>query len=171
MMRPAKTDRTAPRAWGSIPYLSIAALLLTSLPGPALGAASADPAIQGAARSDELATILARPLFAPSRRPALSPDRVEGTPRLAGIIESEGKASAIFMLPGRERGVIVPIRGTMGNWQIVSIGGGAVTIRENGQDRILRPDRDRQSTHPANAPSLDFAPPVSSESFPPGMPQ
>lgn len=116
---------------------------------------------------------LARPLFSPSRRPAPSMAVLSGTPRLSAIIDHDGHGSAIFMIPGRERGLIVPLGGTIGAWQLMGIAGNTVTIRENGRDRVLRPDRDRHAAQPASSPpsanslaptdSAGFAPPASSD--------
>ncbi|BAT20624.1 hypothetical protein [Asaia bogorensis] len=129
---------------------------------------------------------LARPLFAPTRRPSPTGNALAGTPRLTGIIENGGVSRAIFMIPGQERGVIVPLQGYIGNWQVIAIGKGTITIREAGQDRLMRPDRARlsgpsmpdhapQSENPLETFSRDelsrFAPPASSDTPPPGMPQ
>lgn len=136
---------------------------------------------------------LARPLFSPSRRPAPSTAVLSGTPRLSAIIDHDGHGSAIFMIPGRERGLIVPVGGTIGAWHLKAIAGNTVTIRENGRDSVLRPDRDRHAAPPSSdssssvsapapadnlAPtdSSGFAPPASSDSAPldnapSGMPQ
>ncbi|WP_222548261.1 hypothetical protein [Asaia lannensis] len=129
---------------------------------------------------------LARPLFSPSRRPALSKAALSGTPRLSAIIDHNGHGSAIFMIPGRERGLIVPVGGTVGTWHLKAIAGNSVTIIENGRDRILRPDRDRHASQSVSssptennlAPtdSSGFAPPASSDpapfdNAPSGMPQ
>ncbi|NVN42436.1 hypothetical protein HW537_00815 [Asaia siamensis] len=128
--------------------------------------------------------ILARPLFTPTRRPPPSTAITTGTPRLSAIIDGTGPQRAIFMLPGRDRGVVVPVNGVIGAWQVTGIENGAVRIRDGHGERVLRPDRERAehaapnplpfapSSQPAPRPEPDFAPPASSlDNAPPGMPQ
>jgi len=154
--------------------------LLNCLTEPAL-AASQNPIEQPLARQTQ---ILARPLFTPTRRPPPSTALMTGTPRLSAIIDGTGQQRAIFMLPGHDRGVIVPVNGVIGAWQVIGIDNGAVRIRDGRGERLLHPDRERTdpatpdqlpfapSSQPAQRPEPDFAPPASSlDNAPPGMPQ
>ncbi|WP_336946257.1 hypothetical protein [Asaia sp. HN010] len=160
-------------------------LFPVSLAAPAL-AASQNPLTEPLARQE---IILARPLFTSTRRPPPSNAIVAGTPRLSAIIDGTGQQRAIFMLPGRERGVIVPVNGVIGAWQVIGIEHGAVRIRDGHGERLLRPDRERPGREPIDPdaadqlpfapasqapqrPEPDFAPPASSlDNATPGMPQ
>lgn len=98
------------------------------MPAPAL------PAPGGAAQDGEAgkwaAEVLARPLFAPGRRPdATAQAKAANTlPRLAGIIVSAGTASAIFMAPG-QKPQIAGMGGQVGAYAVQSIDPDEVRLR------------------------------------------
>lgn len=161
-------------------HAALCGLLIVMAWGLDRGARAGTPAVSGDIGLWQ-GRILSRPLFSPSRRPAPDLATPGGTPRLAGVIDQDGTGRAIFVLPGRDRGLIVPVGGTIGVWKIVSIAGNRVTILENGQTRQVQPDRNRLPSGPAPsdphssslAPtdSSGFAPPASPDNDSPGMPQ
>ncbi|MFW7269014.1 hypothetical protein ACMAUO_13730 [Gluconacetobacter sp. Hr-1-5] len=104
-------------------------------------------------------TILARPLFSPTRRPADMPGTGDTTPRLTGIVVGSGRRRAIFMIPGQDRGQIADVGDLIGPWRIVAIENGTIRVRDMAGEHVMRPDRDRRTdnrmgdTPPAPAPS------------------
>ena len=91
-----------------------------SVPGPAVPAG----------RPAELAaSILARPLLSPGRRPPTAPRAatpVTELPRLTGIIISPDGRSAIFA--GRPRALVIPEGGQVGEYTVRQIAPGLVTL-------------------------------------------
>jgi hypothetical protein len=89
------------------------------------------------------ARTVARPLFAPSRRPP-SPKGVPGgtatePPRLSGIISWPGGNSAIFQPAKASHPTIVGEGETMGEWKVQSIVAGTVTVSRGDQRLLLHP--------------------------------
>ncbi|WP_342629383.1 hypothetical protein AAC691_06420 [Nguyenibacter vanlangensis] len=140
----------------------LAAMMLCAASAPARAQSPPAPGGQGlpdAARIDAWRqTVLARPLFSPSRRPATAQGAAAGTPRLAGIVVSGGRRHAIFMIPGQDRGQVADIGATVGPWRVVAIEGGAVRVRGAGGEQSLRPDRDRGADLRPAGPSSGASP-------------
>ncbi len=86
----------------------------------------------------DAATVLARPLFARSRRPAVdtarSPSWSSAPPRLAGIIVAQNYRRAVFEKPGHAP-VTVGEADIVGDWHIVRISTESVTVA-NGQESL-----------------------------------
>jgi hypothetical protein len=114
-------------------------------------------------------TILARPLFAPSRRPPANAPAAPITappplPRVSGIFIDGGSRSVIFAGANGSRPVVVPEGGVMNGFRVQSIDTGQVTVIGPDGPRTLRPSFDQQ---PAPA-----APPQPAPGIPglPGLP-
>ncbi|MBB2205321.1 general secretion pathway protein GspN [Gluconacetobacter takamatsuzukensis] len=90
-------------------------------------------------------TILARPLFSPTRRPTDLPGAGDATPRLTGIVVGNGRRRAIFMIPGQARGRIADVGDSVGPWRIVAIENGAIRVQDPTGEHMMRPDRDRRT--------------------------
>lgn len=85
-------------------------------------------------------TILARPLFSPSRRPAATAAAPGpgGLPRLAGVIVGpEGKT--VIFAAGEGAPILAHEGGQVGAYRVQSIGAGEVTVRGPEGVRVLRP--------------------------------
>ncbi len=106
-------------------------------------------------------TILARPLFAPNRRPPANAPAAAAAappplPRVTGILIDGKSRSVIFANPGG-RPVVVPEGGTMNGFRVQSIDTGQVVLSGPDGPRTLRPSFDPQpaaSAPPAPAPGL-----------------
>ena len=109
--------------------------------------------------------ILARPLFATTRRPADAPAAGPAAapatlPRLAGVLVHGGSRSAIFAATGTGRPAVVGEGGRVGGYTVQSIEAGQVTIAGPGGPQVLHPAFD--------ARALGAAPPLGAG--PPGVP-
>jgi hypothetical protein len=83
---------------------------------------------------------LARPLFAPDRRPAAGSATADpGMPRLTGIIASPDAAVAIFQPAGSTRSVLARSGEHVGGWEVTAIAADAVNLRKQGQVIVLSP--------------------------------
>jgi hypothetical protein len=83
---------------------------------------------------------LARPLFAPDRKPVAGTVAADpGMPRLAGIIESPDAAVAIFQPADGVRPVVARHGEKVGGWEVTSIATGAVNLRRENDVVILSP--------------------------------
>lgn len=107
-----------------------------------------------------IATVLARPLFSPTRRPPAesreASSTVSGLPRLAGIIVGPSGRSAIFA--GEPRPVVVPEGGRINGYIVSSID--AAEVKVAGPEGLL-------TIHPSFQP----APPRGPSQAPrPGQP-
>lgn len=153
MIRTASRSRRAPAA-------CLTATMLGACAVPALAA----PPTQNAQNQPDTAqigswqqTILARPLFSPTRRPAEMQPTGDTSPRLTGIVVSNGRRRAIFMIPGQARGRIADVGNIVGPWQIIAIENGAIRVRSAAGEQSMRPDRDRRTgsgTHDTSPASL-----------------
>jgi hypothetical protein len=92
---------------------------------------------------------LARPLFAPTRKPTASGEA--GLPRLTAIIiASPSDGVAIFQ--GSRSAKPLPVRRgeTVAGWQVMTIGGDTVGLQKGGAQLVIRPEFDNlKSTAPA----------------------
>ena len=87
--------------------------------------------------------ILARPLFAPSRRPpasaAGSGNSNPGFPRLTGIIIMPHQREAIFAVPGKTKPIVVTAGSRLNGALIKSIDASSVVVVDAAGARRLRP--------------------------------
>ena len=107
-------------------------------PVPASGDVPSDQA------SRRVATILARPLFSPNRRPdkVASDGARTGLARLTGIIVSSAGKSAIFAGAAGSKAAVVGEGARIGLYLIESIDAGGVTIVGPNGQRVLHPTFD-----------------------------
>ncbi len=88
-------------------------------------------------------TILARPLFEPSRRPpaaAAGPgNNGPGFPRLTGIIIMPQQREAIFAAPGKSAPIVVTAGSRLNGVLIKSIEAGAIVVVDTAGARLIRP--------------------------------
>ncbi len=92
------------------------------------------------------ATILARPLFYPSRRPpaatAVAATESAGLPRLSAVLVSDAGSTAIFAGPGADKPVIAHVGDTLGAYRVSTISAGQVTLAGPNGQSTLRPSFD-----------------------------
>lgn len=115
------------------------------------------------------ATILARPIFRPDRRPEkAAPVAAAEMPRLTAIVITQSGASAIFVADDGTATAVKP--GGLVDGQVVkSITAGTVTLTSPTGDSILRPQFGAAQESSQTAPPAD-APDFASELPPPGTP-
>ncbi len=126
-------------------------------------------------------TILARPLFSPSRRPGQVAVASAELPRLAGIIIGPGGASAIFAGAGDTRAIIAGPGAHAGPYLVRAVGPAGVTVLGPDGLQLLRPaygsDASRTSAvaepaaPPAGASILDLLRARVQGGLRPGLPQ
>lgn len=87
-------------------------------------------------------TVLARPLFSPSRRPAATVAAGPQQPRLAGIVMGPSGRRAIFAGEGDARGIVAEVGQQAGAWQIRAINETTVQVIGPEGLRTLTPSRD-----------------------------
>lgn len=84
--------------------------------------------------------ILARPLFAPDRRPVAGVAAADPTlPRLAGVISTPEGIIAIFQPENGGKPVLVHSGEQVAGWDVEGIAGQQVTLRKGGQSMVLHP--------------------------------
>lgn len=101
-------------------------------------------------------TILARPLFAPNRRPPANAPAAPAAaapplPRVTGILIDGNSRNVIFANPGG-RPVVVPEGGSMNGFRVQSIETGQVILSGPDGPRTLRPSFDPQPASPSSPP-------------------
>jgi len=121
-----------------------------------------------------VATILARPLFSPGRRPppeGAAPPSVAPTettddalPRLTGVLVSPGGRIAIFADPAGGRPIVLQEGGRIGAFAVQAIEAGQVTLAGPAGVSVLRPTFDAGGD--AASPAMP-APPLPSPPTPP----
>jgi hypothetical protein len=134
---------------------------------PAKPAAPAAAAKAAAPDHDDMVeTLLARPLFSPSRRPDRAAAPAEAgkhdadAPRLAGIlIDGPGKR-AIFALPSGDSQVFVEEGGEVEGWSVDEITPASVTLTGPEGSRKLEPsfDPNAKPAEPAMPPKVNAVP-------------
>ena len=97
--------------------------------------------------------ILARPLFAPKRRPAMmarSPTAPQTVtlPRLSGIVMSGEQRSAIFAADEGRRPVVAELGGRVGQYVVQAIESERVTLVGPGGTRVMQPSFDPNPHRP-----------------------
>lgn len=110
----------------------------------AISPAADATAFRGDETSKYVATILARPLFAPSRRPGATGavGAVAGLGRLSGVMVGPGGRHAIFVMAGGSKPIVVGEGAHIAGYVVQSIDDGAVTILGPDGHRTLRPTFD-----------------------------
>lgn len=105
-----------------------------------------------------LDNILARPLFAATRRPVAAPSGPAPTPaslpRLAGILVNGGVRSAIFAGSGGAKPVVVREGAQIGGYTVQSIEPGQVTLAGTGGAQVVRPTFDARPQSAAAGPAV-----------------
>ncbi len=134
---------------------------VSSLPAPAPPPIPPHPQTAGASPAASWsAAILARPLFAPSRRPPAGPAApgiaLASLPRITGTMVTPAGRSVIFAVPGGKP-VVVGEGGHLGPYTIRRIAAGLVTVDGPGGTRTLGPAFDPNPHAPAA--TLTPAPP------------
>ncbi len=95
--------------------------------------------------ADQVASLLARPLFSPGRRPAAearAPEiaaRPTPLPRLAGIMVTGGTRQAIFAPDAAGKALVVGEGDTIGGFRVQSIHEGEVTLQDGATLHSVRP--------------------------------
>ena len=87
-----------------------------------------------------VAVALARPLFAPDRKPIASGEA--GLPRLTGVIASPNDGVAIFQGSGKVKPLLVRRGETVGGWQVTTIAIDSVGLRKAGAKLTVKPEFD-----------------------------
>ncbi len=116
-------------------------------PAPQVAAAPAASRVAGppGPSADQVAALLARPLFSPGRRPAAEsrpPEaaaRAVSLPRLAGIMVTAGTRQAIFAPDAAGKAVVVGEGDTVGGFRVQSIHEGEVTLQDGATLRSVQP--------------------------------
>ncbi len=99
------------------------------------------------------ATILARPLFEPARRPPLPTAKTPGFPRLTGIVIARELKEAIFVLPGAPQAVVVTPGSHLDGMLIAGIAATGVLVADGAGTRLMRPSFDREAPPPPPTPA------------------
>ena len=89
-----------------------------------------------------VSTILARPLFSPSRRPGQAVVASTELPRLAGIIIGPDGARAIFATSGDRRAIVAGPGGHAGPYLIRAVDRAGVAVTGPDGERLLHPAYD-----------------------------
>ncbi|HEY0181885.1 MAG TPA: hypothetical protein VGC09_03670 [Rhodopila sp.] len=87
-----------------------------------------------------LAEVLARPLFAPDRKPLPGTTAADpGMPRLTGIIASADAKVAIFQPAGDAKPLVARFGEMVGGWEVAAISANAVNLRKQNAVVVLSP--------------------------------
>lgn len=126
------------------------------------------------------ATALARPLFAPDRKPVLEPRGAAiagapGLPRLAGVLVTPAGGAAIFAAASEgAKPQVVRVGDRVGGFEVTAILAGAVTLTGPEGARVIRPSYDPRPAppRPANPPvPAGFVPAAAPGGAPVPLPQ
>lgn len=107
--------------------------------------------------ADLAASILARPLFEPGRRPpAKAQEPALAMPRLAGIVISPGYSAAIFQKSSSTRPIVLKTGEVLENlWNVAGIAASEVTLAHDDTVLVLTPlgaaDKGPPSPEPSHA--------------------
>ncbi|HYZ22375.1 MAG TPA: hypothetical protein VE690_09480, partial [Rhodopila sp.] len=125
------------------------------------------------ARAQWVTEVLARPLFAPTRRPAAGAavsSAEASLPRLAGVIGTPDGTVAIFQPEGDGKPVLVRDGDHLGAWDVTRIEPDAVYL-EHGSERMVLNPRFAAGPPPGpNLPAPNPPPPNLSVPAPPVVP-
>ena len=119
-----------------------------TLPPPRQAVSHPESKAVAAPGQDQVAPILARPLFNPSRRPVVTAVAAVSAaaaaaptilPRLTGVMIGNGQATAIFAGPPNGRSLVVTEGGWVGRYQVRSIRTGQVILAGPDGPAFVRP--------------------------------
>jgi hypothetical protein len=113
-------------------------------------------------RAIQMAALLARPLFEPTRRPpavaaADSAPQAAIMPRVTGVLVGPADRNAIFLVPGVAAPLVAREGGRVGDYTVQSIAAGQVTLQGPGGPLMLRPTFDKNSPRPVASPPAALA--------------
>ncbi|HVJ51947.1 MAG TPA: hypothetical protein VM689_05760 [Aliidongia sp.] len=155
------------------------------------GPTAVPPAAPTAPTVQWVNTILARPLFSPTRRPDAAPqqqqtasqdDGPSDLPRLSGILLLRDSKQAVFQPTGDQKPIVVAEGGDVSGWTVQSISATEVTLTGPGGTTTLEPKFDENLVPPApqvpNIPVRAGVPPTLNQpnpalgqrNLPPGTP-
>jgi len=177
------------RRWPILALLALAASLAalvarevtteTSTPDPApqVTAAPASGRVAGPSgpSADQVASLLARPLFSPGRRPdaeARAPDvaaRATPLPRLAGIMVTDGTRQAIFAPDAAGKAIVVGEGDTIGGFRVQAIHAGEVTLQDGATLHSVQPRYAAAGSPAASGAPASAALPFKSDPAPTGL--
>jgi len=105
---------------------------------------SAQATDAGTGHEDWIAIAMARPLFSASRRPTRdavveAPTGPDGLPRLTAVLSGPFGERAIFAGPEGGKPLVVSTGDAVGDYRVLRIENGEVTLKGAGQTRQLRP--------------------------------
>lgn len=144
---------------------------------PRAAAALAPPRGQQASLENLVATILAQPLFSPTRRPpdtgsSQSSDTGLGDVRLTGIVVEPDRRLAIFALSGQTKPLTLSEGEALNGWRLDNIVPEQVSLTGPGGTTTLEPKPDaklvRQVRLPAAPAQPQAATPAGPAAAPPG---
>jgi hypothetical protein len=95
-----------------------------------------------------VAVALARPPFAPDRRPIGLMSGDAALPRLTGVIASPTDEVAIFQAAGNMKPVLVRHGETVASWEVTTIAGDTVSLRKAGDRLAIRLEFDNLKSIP-----------------------
>ncbi|APH60122.1 hypothetical protein [Granulibacter bethesdensis] len=125
----------------------------------------ATPPLPAFAPEEAVKVILARPLFAPRRRPApISETGHIGLPRLTGIITGPGDRKAIFA--GEPHSIAISAGGSIEGYTVTSIEAGTVTLSGPVGTMTLHPQRAADNAVTTPSQSTTTAPQSSGSNQP-----
>ena len=127
---------------------------------PSSRATAATASLSPGPVQDWTRSILARPLFSPSRRPPSVTVSGPERPRLAGIILGPGDKKAIFAGSGTARGVVAAIGQQAGAWRVLAIDASGVRVMGPDGVRLLHPSRDPSGRETDAPPPLPEHPSI-----------
>lgn len=84
-------------------------------------------------------TVLARPLFSPSRRPPAFAVENAAMPRLSGIVLSPAGRVAIFQRASGTRTIVVAPGGTIDGWTVKDIATDAISLARASESVTMQP--------------------------------
>jgi general secretion pathway protein N len=129
-------------------------------PLPSARQSDASKELQAKTLADIVRSILARPLFAPSRRPAavaIAGPGIAEPPRLAGVIIAADAHLALFA-PAEGKVMAVAIGGNVGSYVVNSVSPNAVVLSGPSGERELHPSYVHVTPHVIHAQQEASAP-------------
>lgn len=86
----------------------------------------------------DVAAILDRPLFMPSRRMSVSAKQRAKLPRLTGVVVSPTGDYALFEAAPSRRATVVTNAARIGKWTVVNISPNSATLTDGGETAVAR---------------------------------
>ena len=119
---------------------------IVAVPPPSSTRAVASAGVPAPTLQEWTQTILARPLFSPSRRPGHAAAASTVVPRLAGIIIDAKGARAIFASPGDARAIIAGAGAHAGPYLIRAVAASGVSVVGPNGPQVLHPSYDQDGS-------------------------